>query len=225
MTEQDWNTVWLTFKLALLVMGVLLLVATPLAWWLSQTRSRYKPLFNAILSLPMVLPPTVLGFYLLLLLGPHGPVGQLLAALHWQALPFSFAGIVLGGVLHSLPFAIQPIQNSFEAMGSRPLEVAATLRASPLDRFFSVALPLARPGLITAAVMAFCHSIGEFGVVLMIGGSIPGETKVLSILLYEHVENQEYLQAHWLAGGMVLFAMLALMLIYWFGQNRRTQHG
>lgn len=224
MQEQDWLTVGLTLKLALLVTTILLVIATPLAWWLSQTRSRYKPLFNALFSLPMVLPPTVLGFYLLLLLGPHGPVGQLLAALNLQALPFSFAGIVLGGVLHSLPFAIQPIQNAFEAMGARPLEVAATLRASPWDRFFSVALPLARPGLITAAVMAFCHSIGEFGVVLMIGGSIPNETKVLSILLYEHVENQEYLQAHWLAGGMVLFAMLALMLIYWFGQNKRAIH-
>lgn len=224
MTEQDWSTVWLTLKLAILVTTILLFVATPIAWWLSQTRSRYKPLFNAIFSLPMVLPPTVLGFYLLLLLGPHGPVGQFLTTLGWQALPFSFAGIVLGGVLHSLPFAIQPIQNSFEAMGARPLETAATLRASPWDRFFSVALPLAKSGLITAAVMALCHSIGEFGVVLMIGGSIPGETKVLSILLYEHVENQEYLQAHWLAGGMVLFSMLALMLIYWFGQHRSASH-
>jgi molybdate transport system permease protein len=224
MSEQDWITVWLTLKLALIVTGILLLTATPLAWWLSQSHSRYKPVFNAVLSLPMVLPPTVLGFYLLLLLGPHGPAGQLLTAFHWQALPFSFAGIVLGSVLHSLPFAIQPIQNAFEAMGSRPLEVAATLRASPLDRFFSVALPLARPGLVTAAVMAFCHSIGEFGVVLMIGGSIPGETKVLSILLYEHVENQEYQQAHWMAGGMVLFAMLALILIYWFGNSRRTRY-
>ncbi len=223
-TEQDWSTVWLTLKLALLVTGILLLIATPLAWWLAQTRSRYKPLFNAALSLPMVLPPTVLGFYLLLLLGPHGPAGKLLIALDWQALPFSFNGIVLGAVLHSLPFAIQPIQNAFEAIGRRPLEVAATLRASPVDCFFSVALPLARPGLVTAAVMAFCHSIGEFGVVLMIGGSIPGETKVLSILLYEHVENQEYQQAHWLAGGMVIFAMLALMLIYWFGNSRRKHH-
>ncbi len=224
MMTQDWDTVWLSLKLAGLVTVILLLVATPIAWWLAQTHSRYKPLYNAILSLPMVLPPTVLGFYLLLLLGPHGAVGKLLQTLDWQALPFSFKGIVLGAVIHSLPFAIQPIQNAFEAIGRRPLEVAATLRASPLDRFFSVALPLARPGIITAAVMAFCHSIGEFGVVLMIGGSIPGETKVLSILLYEHVENQEYQQAHWLAGGLVLFAMLSLLLIYWFGNSRRTQH-
>lgn len=221
MDAQDWQTIVITLKLAGLVTVLLLVLVTPLAWWLSQYQGRYKALLDAILTLPMVLPPTVLGFYLLLLLGPHGPLGMLFEDLGWSRLPFTFTGILLGAMFHSLPFTLQPIQNAFEAIGPRPFEVAATLRASPVDRFFSVALPLAKPGLITAAVIAFCHTIGEFGVVLMIGGSIPGETKVLSILLYEHVENQEYTQAHLLAAGMTVFALIALVTLYGLGYSRR----
>jgi molybdate transport system permease protein len=221
MDTQDWQTIVITLKLAGLVTILLLVLVTPLAWWLSQYQGRYKALLDAILTLPMVLPPTVLGFYLLLLLGPHGPLGMLFEDLGWPRLPFTFTGILLGAMFHSLPFTLQPIQNAFEAIGPRPFEVAATLRASPVDRFFSVALPLAKPGLITAAVIAFCHTIGEFGVVLMIGGSIPGETKVLSILLYEHVENQEYTQAHLLAAGMTVFALIALVTLYGLGYSRR----
>lgn len=221
MDTQDWQTIVITLKLAGLVTILLLVLVTPLAWWLSQYQGRYKALLDAILTLPMVLPPTVLGFYLLLLLGPHGPLGMLFEDLGWPRLPFTFTGILLGAMFHSLPFTLQPIQNAFEAIGPRPFEVAATLRASPVDRFFSVALPLAKPGLITAAVIAFCHTIGEFGVVLMIGGSIPGETKVLSILLYEHVENQEYPQAHLLAAGMTVFALIALVTLYGLGYSRR----
>lgn len=221
MDAQDWQTIIITLKLAALVTILLLVFVTPLAWWLSQYQGRHKALLDAILTLPMVLPPTVLGFYLLLLLGPHGPLGMLFEDLGWMRLPFTFTGILLGAMIHSLPFTLQPIQNAFAAIGSRPFEVAATLRASPVDRFFSVALPLARPGIITAAVIAFCHTIGEFGVVLMIGGSIPGETKVLSILLYEHVENQEYTQAHLLAAGMTFFALLALLALYRLGDSRK----
>lgn len=221
MDAQDWQTIIITLKLAALVTVLLLVLVTPLAWWLSQYQGRHKALFDAVLTLPMVLPPTVLGFYLLLLLGPHGPLGILFEDLGWTRLPFTFTGVLLGAMIHSLPFTLQPIQNAFTAIGPRPFEVAATLRASPVDRFFSVALPLARPGILTAAVIAFCHTIGEFGVVLMIGGSIPGETKVLSILLYEHVENQEYTQAHLLAAGMTFFALLALVTLYRLGDVRK----
>lgn len=224
MDVQDWQTIWITLKLATLVTLILLLLVTPLAWWLAQYQGRYKALLDALFTLPMVLPPTVIGFYLLLLLGPHGPLGALFNSMGWPRLPFTFTGILIGALFHSLPFTLQPIQNAFEAIGKRPFEVAATLRASPVDRFLTVAVPLAKPGIITAAVIAFCHTIGEFGVVLMIGGSIPGETKVLSILLYEHVENLEYSQAHWLAGGMTLFALLALVLLYTLGSARRSAH-
>lgn len=215
----DLNVVWLTIKLALVVTGLLLLIATPLAWWLSQTQSRLKPVMGALFAIPLVLPPTVLGFYLLLLLGPNGPIGQLSSSLGLGILPFSFAGIAIACAVHSLPFVVQPLQNSFEAIGRRPLEVAATLRASPIDTFWHVVVPLARPGFFTAIVMGFCHSIGEFGVVLMIGGNIPGETRVLSVEIFNHVEAMEYAQAHWLAAGMVLFSFIALLLIYIVNHN------
>ncbi len=214
MFETSFSVIWLTLKLALIVTVILLLVATPLAWWLSQTQSRYKPVISALFAVPLVLPPTVLGFYLLLLLGPNGPIGKLFEALGWGSLPFSFTGIAIACAVHSFPFVIQPLQNSFEAIGKRPLEVAATLGASPWDCFCNVVIPLARPGFITAMVMGFCHAIGEFGVVLMIGGNIPGKTRVLSVEIYNHVEAMEYAQAHWLAGGMMAFSFFALLLIY-----------
>ncbi|MDR1936035.1 MAG: molybdate ABC transporter permease subunit [Candidatus Accumulibacter sp.] len=204
----------LTLELASLVTALLLLVGTPIAWWLSRTRSRWKGPVGAVVALPLVLPPTVLGFYLLLFMGPHGPVGKITSSLGWGALPFSFTGLVVASVFYSLPFVVQPIQNAFEAVGERPLEVAASLRASPWDAFFSVALPLARPGFVTAAILGFAHTIGEFGVVLMIGGNIPGKTQVLSVQIYNHVEAMEYGQAHILAAGMVVFSFLVLLALY-----------
>ena len=209
----DLQAIWLTLKLASITTLLLLVIATPLAWWLTTSRKWYKGPVSALVALPLVLPPTVLGFYLLLLMGPHGPVGALTRALHLGNLPFTFAGLVIGSVLFSLPFAVQPIQNAFEALGRRPLEVAATLRASRLDCFFSVALPLARPGFITAIILAFAHTVGEFGVVLMLGGNIPGETRVLSVAIYSHVEALEYGAAHVLAGGMVLFSFCVLLAL------------
>jgi len=209
-----WSAISLTLQLATLTSLILLLLATPLAWWLSQTTSRWRTPVAAAAMLPLVLPPTVLGFYLLVLLGPQGWIGQLTHALGLGVLSFSFTGLVIGSLVFSLPFAVQPIQHAFEAMGPRPMEVAATLRARPLDAFFSVALPLARPGLLTAFVLSFAHTVGEFGVVLMIGGNIPGQTRVVSTQIYGHVEAMEYAQAHWLAGGMVVFSfgvLLALM--------------
>lgn len=210
----DLQPIWLTLKLAGISTTILLLLVTPLAWWLANTRSWLKQPLSALLTLPLVLPPTVLGFYLLLLLGPHGPVGRLTQALGLGLLPFTFPGLVVASCLYSLPFTLQPIQNAFESMGRRPLEVAATLRANPWQRFWYVVLPLARPGLITAAVLAFAHTLGEFGVVLMIGGNIPGATKVLSVAIYSHVEALEYAQAHWLAAGTVLFSFSVLLLLY-----------
>ncbi len=210
----DWQPVTLTLKLASLTTLFLLLLGTPIAWWLARSRAWYKQAIAAVVALPLVLPPTVLGFYLLVLLGPGGPVGRLTQALGLGTLPFTFAGLVVASVLYSLPFAVQPMQNAFEALGDRPLEVAATLRASPWDRFLSVALPLARPGMLTAAVLAFAHTVGEFGVVLMIGGSIPGETRVLSVAIYDHVEALEYAQAHALSAAMIGFAFLVLLTLY-----------
>lgn len=213
----DLQAVWLTLKLASVTTFLLLLIATPLAWWLAHSRKWYKGLVSALVALPLVLPPTVLGFYLLLLMGPHGVVGELTSALNLGRLPFTFTGLVIGSVLFSMPFAVQPIQNAFEAIGERPLEVAATLRAGMRDRFISVALPLARPGFFTAMILAFAHTVGEFGVVLMLGGNIPGETRVLSVAIYSHVEAMEYGAAHWLAGGMVLFSFIVLLALYFAG--------
>jgi molybdate transport system permease protein len=192
---------------------VLLLLATPLAWWLSQTASRWRAPVSALVTLPLVLPPSVLGFYLLVAMGPQGPLGQLTQALGWGVLSFTFTGLLIGSVIFSLPFAVQPLQHAFESMGARPLEVAYTLRASPLDAFFSVVLPLARPGLITAAILSFSHTVGEFGVVLMIGGNSPGTTRVVSTQIYGHVEAMEYNQAHWLAGGMLVFSFAVLLAL------------
>lgn len=211
MDHETLQAIWLTLQLATATTLVLLTVATPLAWWLSQTLSPWRAPVGALVTLPLVLPPSVLGFYLLVVMGPQGPLGQLTQALGWGMLSFSFTGLLIGSVIFSLPFAVQPLQHAFEALGPRPMEVAATLRASPLDAFFSVALPQARSGLITAAILSFAHTVGEFGVVLMIGGNIPGQTRVVSTQIYGHVEAMEYTQAHWLAGGMVVFSFAVLM--------------
>lgn len=208
------QAIWLTFKLAATTTIVLLLVGTPLAWWLARTRSWVKGPVGALVALPLILPPVVLGFYLLVLMGPQGPVGQLTQSLGWGLLPFSFAGLVIGSVLYSMPFVVQPLQNAFEAIGERPLEVAATLRASPLDTFITVVFPLARPAYLTAAVMGFAHTVGEFGIVLMLGGNIPGKTRVMSVQIYDHVEALEYSQAHWLAGGLMAFSFVVLLALY-----------
>ncbi|MGA0572420.1 molybdate ABC transporter permease subunit [Variovorax sp. VNK109] len=220
------SAIVLTLKLAGLTTLILLLVGTPLAWWLSRTRSWLKGPVGAMVALPLVLPPSVLGFYLLVSMGPNGPIGQFTQSIGIGILPFSFAGLVVGSVLYSMPFVVQPIQNAFEAMGDRPLEAAATLRASKLDTFFNVALPLARPGYLTATVMGFAHTVGEFGVVLMIGGNIPGTTRTVSVQIYDHVEAIEYAQAHWLAGGMVAFSFVVLLSLYLLnptGQRRGTR--
>lgn len=212
-TPEAMQAIFLTLKLASLTTLLLLLIATPLAWWLSQTRSRWRASVSAVVTLPLVLPPTVLGFYILIVLGPQGWVGQLTQSLGLGVLSFSFSGLLIGSIIFSLPFAVQPIQYAFEAIGKRPMEVAATLRASPLDAFFTVALPLAKPGLFTAAVLSFAHTVGEFGVVLMIGGNIPGKTQVVSTQIYGHVEAMEYAQAHWLAAGMVVFSFAVLIAL------------
>lgn len=220
MDSSSLSAIWLTCKLATLTTLLLLLVGTPIAWWLANTRSRLKGPIGALVALPLVLPPTVLGFYLLITFGPHGFIGKAMDALNLQRLPFTFAGLVVASVIYSLPFVVQPIQNAFEAIGKRPLEVAASLRASPFDAFFTVALPLARPGFATAAILGFAHTVGEFGVVLMIGGNIPGKTQVLSVKIYDYVENTNYTQAHWLAGGMVFFSFFVLLLLY--GSRKRA---
>jgi len=219
LSESDLAAVIITLKLASITTFLLLLFGTPIAWWLAQSQSRFKFFFEAIIALPLVLPPTVLGFYLLVALGPNGPVGGLMQALGGQSLAFTFSGLVIGSMIYSMPFVIQPLQSAFTAIGNRPMEVAATLRASPLDRFFTIAVPLARPGFLTAAVLGFAHTVGEFGVVLMIGGNIPGETQVLSIAIYDHVEILEYSQAHWLSGGLLLLSFIMLLSVY--ALNRR----
>jgi len=215
MSPDTWSAIALTARLAAWSTACLLLLGTPLAWALARGRGAWKPVVGALVALPLVLPPTVLGFYLLLLLGPQGPGGQLTAALGLGRLPFTFAGLVVASVLYSLPFVVQPLQQAFEAIPESVLEAAATLRAGPLDRFLHVALPLARPGFLTAAVLAFAHTVGEFGVVLMIGGNIPGQTRVLSVALYDQVEAGDFGAAHQLAGGLLLFSLALLLSLQW----------
>ncbi len=210
---EAWQAIGLTLQLATATTLILLLVATPLAWWLSQTQSKWRAAVGALVTLPLVLPPTVLGFYILVVLGPDGWIGMVTQAIGLGLLSFSFSGLLIGSIIFSLPFAVQPIQYAFEAIGRRPLEVAATLGAKPLDAFFSVALPLAKPGLLTATVLSFAHTVGEFGVVLMIGGNIPGQTRVVSTQIFGHVEAMEYTQAHWLAAGMVVFSFGVLLFL------------
>ena len=208
-----WPPIWLTLKLAVVTTLVLLLLGTPIAWWLARSKARWKEAVAAIVALPLVLPPTVLGFYLLIALGPDGPGGWLAGLYGARTLAFTFEGLVAGSVIYSMPFVVQPIRNAFEAIGDRPLEVAATLRASAWDRFWSVAVPLARPGILTGAVLGFAHTVGEFGVVLMIGGNIPGETRVLSVAIYEYVETLQWTKAHILAAGLLTFAFLVILAV------------
>ena len=219
-SDADLSALWLTTKLATVTTVLLLIIGTPIAWWLARTRSRLKPVIGAVVALPIVLPPTVLGFYLLLTLGPNGPVGQFTQWAGIGLLPFTFAGLVVASVFYSMPFVVQPLQNAFEAIGERPLEVAATLRAGPWDTFFSVVVPLARPGFLTATILGFAHTVGEFGVVLMIGGNIPDKTRVVSVQIYDHVEALEYTQAHWLSGSMVVFSFLVLLALYVLNPSR-----
>ena len=217
----DITAILLTLQLAVTVTLVLIVVGTPIAWWLAQSRSWLKGPISALVALPLVLPPTVLGFYLLIAMGPDGPIGQLTQIMGLGTLPFTYWGLVIGSVFYSLPFVVQPLQNAFEAIGERPLEVAATLRAGPLDRFFTVVLPMAKSGYFTASVLGFAHTVGEFGVVLMIGGNIPGETRVVSVQIFDHAEALDFGQAHWLAGAMLAFSFLVLLLVY--GAKDRTR--
>ncbi|MBK1693926.1 molybdate ABC transporter permease subunit [Chromatium weissei] len=222
LSADDLQAIWLTLRLAGIVTAILLVIGTPVAWWLAQTRSRWKGPISAVVALPLVLPPSVLGFYLLLALGPSGWIGQLTQSLGIGLLPFTFWGLVVASVFYSFPFMVQPVQNAFEALGERPLEVAATLRASPLDTFFTVALPLALPGFLTAGILTFAHTVGEFGVVLMIGGNIPEITRVVSVQIYDHVEAMEYADAHRLAAVMLIFSFLVLLALYvWQHRGQR----
>ena len=226
LSDSDLQAIWLTVKLASLVTVVLLLIGTPIAWWLARTRSWLKGPIGAVVALPLVLPPSVLGFYMLLAMGPNGPIGHLTRVLGIGALPFTFWGLALASVFYSMPFMIQPLQNAFEAIGDRPLEVAATLRASPLDTFFTVVLPLSLPGFISASILTFAHTVGEFGVVLMIGGNLPGVTRVASVQIYDHVEALEYAEAHHLAAIMLVFSFIVLLGMYaWRSNGRRTERG
>lgn len=224
-SESDLAAIWLTLRLATTVTILLLIIGTPIAWWLARTRSWLKGPIGALVALPLVLPPTVLGFYLLLAMGPNGYIGQLTQSMGLGTLPFTFWGLVIASIFYSMPFVVQPIQNSIEALGNRPLEVAATLRAGPWDRFFTVVLPLAKPGFITAAILGFAHTVGEFGIILMIGGNIPGETRVVSVQIYDHVEALEYAQAHTLAGAMVVFSFTILLGLYWFQRKQGVVWG
>ncbi|MBF0196160.1 MAG: molybdate ABC transporter permease subunit [Planctomycetes bacterium] len=216
---EDLNALSITLQLAAYTVLILLILGTPLAWWLARSTWKYKFLIESLVALPLILPPTVLGFYLLISLGPYGPIGKMTTYFFGHSLAFSFTGLIIGSVIYSLPFVVQPLQNAFIAVGSRPMEVAATLGASPIDRFFTVAVPLALPGFLSAIVLGFAHTIGEFGVVLMLGGNIPGKTQVISIAIYDHVESLEYEQAHWLSGGLVLMSFIMLVIVY--GINRR----
>ena len=217
----DLGPLWLSLALASITTVILLVIGTPIAWWLAGTRSKFRPAIEAITALPLVLPPTVLGFYLLLMLGPASSIGGFWLEMTGEALTFSFAGLVVASVLYSLPFMVQPLQNAFESVGHGPLEAAATLRASPVDAFFTVAAPMASRGFVTAAVLTFAHTIGEFGVVLMVGGNIPGETRVISIAIYEHVETLNYGDAHILSAGLILFAFLVLIFVYAIRRGNR----
>jgi len=221
LTRADFAAILLTLELASLTTVLLLIIGTPIAWWLAHTRSLLKGPIGAVVALPLVLPPTVIGFYLLVAMGPNGFVGKVTQAMGLGTLSFTFSGLVVGSVFYSLPFVVQPLANAFSAIGRRPLEAAATLRASPMDTFFSVVVPLARPGFVTAAILGFAHTIGEFGVVLMIGGNIPGKTRVVSTQIFDHVEALEYAQAHWLSAGMVVFSFVILLLLY---SSRRGNH-
>lgn len=222
LSQDDLQAIWLTVQLASVVTMILLVLGTPIAWWLARSKSQWKAPIGAVVALPLVLPPSVLGFYLLLAMGPHGVLGQFTHALGLPALPFSFWGLVLASVFYSLPFMVQPLQNAFEAMGDRPLEVAATLRASPLDAFFTVAVPLALPGFVTASILTFAHTVGEFGVVLMIGGNIPGMTRVASVQIYDYVEAIDYASAHQLAAVLLVFSFVVLFVMYrWRPQGRQ----
>ncbi len=223
MSAAEWSAVGLTLRLATVTTLVLVLCGAPLAWCLARSRSPLKPLWAALIAMPLVLPPTVLGFYLLLMLGPQGPVGQFTQAMGWGRLPFTFGGLVVASVIYSMPFVVQPLQQAFEAIPEKVLEAASTLRAGPIDRFFSVAVPLARPGFITAILLGFAHTVGEFGVVLMIGGSIPGETRVLSVAMYDHVEAGEYPAAHRLAIGMLLFAFVVALALSLVNRPKRDE--
>lgn len=222
LSDADIATILLTLRLATTVTILLLIMATPLAWWLARTQSWFKGPISAIVALPLVLPPTVLGFYLLLAMGPNGVIGQFTQALGLGTLPFTFWGLVLASMVYSLPFVVQPIQNAIEAIGNRPIEAAATLGAGPIDRFFTVVLPLAKPGFMTATILGFAHTVGEFGIVLMIGGSIPNETRVVSVQIYDHVEALEYAQAHVLSGVMIAFSFLVLLALYTFQRKRKA---
>lgn len=224
LSASDLAAIWLTMRLAFTVTVLLLLIGTPVAWWLSQTRSWLKAPIGALLSLPLILPPTVIGFYLLIAFAPHGMIGKFTASIGLGSLAFTFWGLVVASMIYSMPFVIQPLQNAFEAIGKKPLEAAATLNASPLDRFLSVAVPLAKPGFITAAILGFAHTVGEFGVVLMIGGNIPQETQVISVKIYEHVEALEYAQAHYLSVLMIVFSFVVLLGLYML-QNRKSNLG
>ena len=225
LNELDFSAIIVTIKLAIISTSILILIGTPIAWWLSQTKFKFKAVFEAIIALPLILPPTVLGFYLLITLGSNGPIGKLFESLGGSSIAFTFSGLVVGSVIYSMPFVVQPLQNSFSSVGRKPLEVAATLGASKIDRFFSVAVPLARSGFITAAVLGFAHTVGEFGVVLMIGGNIPGETGVVSIAIYDHVEAMEYGQAHWLAGGLLATSFLMLLFVYIINRHFSIMRG
>lgn len=221
-SSSDIQALYLTLKLALIVTLILLLIGTPIAYWLAQTRSIMKGPIAAVVALPLVLPPSVLGFYMLVTMGPQGPLGSLTQSMGWGSLAFSFPGLVIASVIYSLPFVVQPIHNAIDALGTRPMEAAATLRAGPIDRFFTVVLPLAKPGFITAAVLGFAHTLGEFGVILMIGGNIPGETQVVSVLIYDHVEAMDYPQAHLLSATMLTFSFIVLVVLYGFNKTRYT---
>lgn len=222
-SESDIHAIILTIKLASLVTLILLLIGTPIAWWLSQTQSRYKGIISSIVALPLVLPPTVIGFYLLIVMGPQGIIGKLTQSIGLGTLPFTFEGLVIASVLYSMPFVVQPIQNAIEALGHRPLEAAASLGASPLDTFFTVVLPLAAPGFITATILGFAHTVGEFGIVLMIGGNIPEETRVISVQIYDHVESMQYTEAHKLAAVMVIFSFVVLFCLYSLTSKRDSK--